>query len=109
MARGRLTRAWDVTTNRTAADDRVTALYGTAEGDRTIVDRVAEIAVERGVTRAQVALAWMLSKPFITAPIVGTTKPHHLDDAIAAIDLRLSEDEVSRLEAPYTPHPVIGF
>ena len=109
LARGRLTRDWDVITDRTAADDRVTALYDTAPGDRTIVERVAEIANERDVTRAQVALAWMLSKPFITAPIVGTTKSHHLEDAIAAVELNLTNDEIARLEEPYTPHPVVGF
>ena len=109
LARGRLTREWDATTDRTASDERVTSLYDTTKGDRTIVERVAEIAEERGVPRAQVALAWMLSKPFITAPIVGTTKLHHLDDAIAAVDLHLSEDEVGRIESPYTPHPVMGF
>ena len=109
LARGRLTRDWEVVTERTGADERVTGLYDTAPGDRTIVERVAEIAAEREVSRAQVALAWMLSKPFITAPIVGTTKPQHLEDAIAAVDLPLSSDEIARLEEPYTPHPVMGF
>jgi 1-deoxyxylulose-5-phosphate synthase len=109
LARGRLTRDWDVTTERTVADDRVTALYDTAPGDRTIVERVAEVAAKRNVTRAQVALAWMLSKPSITAPIVGTTKRHHLEDAVAAVALNLTADEITRLEEPYTPHPVMGI
>jgi aryl-alcohol dehydrogenase-like predicted oxidoreductase len=74
-----------------------------------IVDRVAEIAEARGVARAQVALAWVLSKPFVTAPIVGATKPHHIDDAVSAVELELSADEVARLEEPYGPHPVVGF
>ena len=109
LARGRLTRDWEVVTESAGADERVTGLYDTAPGDRTIVERVAEIAAEREVSRAQVALAWMLSKPFITAPIVGTTKPQHLEDAIAAVDLPLSSDEIARLEEPYRPHPVMGF
>jgi aryl-alcohol dehydrogenase (NADP+) len=74
-----------------------------------IVDRVAEIAGERGVSRAQVALAWVLAKPFVTSPIVGVTKPHHIDDAVAAVGLELSGDEIARLEEPYTPHQVVGF
>ena len=75
-----------------------------------IVDRVAEVAANRGVPRAQVALAWVLSKhAAVTAPIVGATKPHHLDDAIAAVDVELTADEISALEEPYTPQPVQGF
>jgi 1-deoxyxylulose-5-phosphate synthase len=77
--------------------------------DAVIVDRVAEIAGERGVSRAQVALAWVLAKPFVTSPIVGATRPHHIDDAVAAVELELSADEIARLEEPYTPHPVVGF
>jgi aryl-alcohol dehydrogenase (NADP+) len=74
-----------------------------------IVERVAEIAAERGVSRAQVALAWMLAKPVVTAPIVGVTKDAHLDDAVAAVDLHLSDEEIARLEEPYVPHAVVGF
>jgi aryl-alcohol dehydrogenase (NADP+) len=70
---------------------------------------VAEIAAERGVSRAQVALAWMLGKSFVTAPIVGATKPTPIDDAVAAVDLELTADEITRLEEPYTPHAVVGF
>ena len=83
-------------------------LYDEA-GDRAIVARVAEVAAERGVPRAQVALAWMLTKSVVTAPIVGVTRDAHLDDAVAAVDLQLSAEEVARLEEPYTPHAVVGF
>ena len=107
LARGRLTRDWDETTARSETDEFGSRLY--AEGDRAIVERVAEVAAARGVSRAQVALAWVLSKPVVTAPIVGVTKPQHLDDAVAAVDLQLSAEEVARLEEPYTPHAVVGF
>ena len=107
LARGRLTRDWDDVTARTETDEFGKTLY--QPEDRAIVERVAEIAAERGVPRAQVALAWMLGKRFITAPIVGATKEHHIDDAVAAVDLQLTADEVRRLEEPYTPHAVAGF
>jgi len=107
LARGRLTRDWDETTARSETDAFGKRLY--TEGDRSIVERVAEIANERGISRAQVALAWMLAKPVVAAPIVGVTKDHHLDDAVAAVDVRLSEEEIARLEEPYTPHAVAGF
>lgn len=107
LARGRLTRDWDETTNRSENDAFGQKLY--TEGDRSIVERVAEIAQQRGVTRAQVALAWVLSKPVVTAPIVGVTKEHHLDDAVGAVDVQLSDDELARLEEPYSPHAVAGF
>ena len=81
----------------------------TEEDDRKVVDRLGEIARKRGVPRAQVALAWMLSKPVMTAPIVGATKPHHLRDAVAALELKLTTDEIVALEEPYMPHPVLGF
>jgi aryl-alcohol dehydrogenase-like predicted oxidoreductase len=107
LARGRLTRDWDDTTERSGSDLFGRTLYD--EGDRVIVDRVAEVATERGVPRAQVALAWLLTKPGVTSPIVGATKPHHLEDAVAAIDLALTQDEVDRLEEPYVTRPVVGF
>ena len=109
LARGKLTRDWDEATERSESDEFGRTLYDTAPGDRVIVERVAEVAAERGVSRAQVALAWMLSKPFVSSPIVGATKPHHLTDAIAAVDLELSADDIARLEEPYTPHPIVGF
>ena len=74
-----------------------------------VVDRVDEVAASRGVPAAQVALAWMLRKPFVTAPIIGATKPHHLQDAAAAVELELSPEEIAKLEEPYVPHPVLGF
>jgi len=108
LARGKLTRDWDATTERSEADEFGSKLYN-PDSDRVIVARVAEIAEERGVPRAQVALAWMLSKSFVTSPIVGATKPHHIADAVAAVEVSLSSDEIDRLEEPYTPHQVAGF
>lgn len=110
LARGRLTRVWGAETARTATDDFGSTLYHQQEqSDRAIVDAVGEIAAERGVSRAQVGLAWVLSKPAVSAPIIGATKPHHLDEAIAAVDLELGDDEIARLEAPYTPRLPEGF
>jgi len=108
LARGRLARPWDETTNRSEHDAFAATLY-TEASDRAVVEGVAEIAGERGVPMAQVATAWMLSKPGITAPIIGATKPHHLADAVASVELTLSDNEIARLEAPYVPHPVAGF
>lgn len=108
LARGRLTRDWDDKTQRSETDAFGARLYR-PDSDRVIVERVAEVAVERGVARAQVALAWMLSKPVVSAPIIGATKLHHLDDALAAVDLELSAEEIARLEEPYVPHAVAGF
>jgi aryl-alcohol dehydrogenase-like predicted oxidoreductase len=109
LARGRLARDWDATTSRSESDEFGRTLYGTASSDRVIVERVAEIAQDRAVSRAQVALAWVLAKPGVTAPVVGATRPQHLDDAVAALDLRLTPDEIAALEEPYVPHPVVGF
>jgi aryl-alcohol dehydrogenase-like predicted oxidoreductase len=110
QARGRLTRDWDYTSIRTETDDAHQRLFGKSEeADRRVVDRVAEVAAARGIPRAQVALAWLLSKPVITAPIVGATKLHHLDDALASVNVKLSADEITSLEEPYVPHPVVGF
>ena len=81
----------------------------TEEADRKVADRLGQVAEQRGVPRAQVALAWLLSKPGIIAPIVGATKPHHLEDAVAALSLHLRAEEIAALEEPYTPHPVLGF
>ncbi|WP_138761149.1 aldo/keto reductase [Modestobacter altitudinis] len=107
LARGRLTRDWDASTTRSETDEFGSKLYNDA--DQVIVERVAEVAEARGVPRAQVALAWLLSKPVVTAPIVGVTKDRHLDDAVAAVDLELTPAEIARLEEPYTPHAVVGF
>ena len=111
LARGRLTRAWNSeTTSRSETDKFMKILYsGTEEADHKVVDRLGEIAEKRGIPRAQVALAWLLAKPGVTAPIVGATKPHHLEDAVAALTLNLTADEMTALEEPYVPHPVLGF
>jgi aryl-alcohol dehydrogenase-like predicted oxidoreductase len=110
LARGRLTRDWDEKTERSETDQFGKMLYAsTAANDRAIVEAVAAVAQERGVPRAQVALAWVLGVPGVTAPIIGASKPHHLTDAIAAVDLKLSSEERARLEASYVPHPVVGF
>ncbi|MDE2363844.1 MAG: aldo/keto reductase [Hyphomicrobiales bacterium] len=110
MARGRLTRDWDETSARSETDEFGKSLYKkTGDADRRVVERVAEIAGSRGVPRAQIALAWVLSKSAITAPIVGATKLQHLDDAIAALDVKLSTDEIKALEEPYVPHAVVGY
>ena len=77
--------------------------------DKPIVEAVAKIAEARGVPRAQVALAWIGCKSVVTAPMIGASKLSHLDDAVAALELRLSDDEIAALEAPYSPHPAAGF
>lgn len=107
LARGRLTRDWDSSTARSETDEFGRTLYD--ESDRDIVETVAQIADKRGVSRAQVAMAWVASKPVVTAPIVGATKMHHLEEAVAALDLDLDDDEIAALEEPYRPHPVVGF
>jgi len=109
LARGRLTRDWDTETSRSQTDEFGRTLYDTSSSDRVIVERVAAVAADRGVPRAQVALAWVLGQPSITSPIIGATKLDHLTDAVAALDLSLTEEEVARLEEPYTPHAVAGF
>jgi aryl-alcohol dehydrogenase-like predicted oxidoreductase len=110
LARGRLTRDWGETSNRMETDEFGKTLYVTAEdADHKVVERVGEIAAKRGVPRAQVALAWVAQKTFVTAPIVGASKPQHLDDAVAALSLNLTPEEISSLEEPYVPHPVVGF
>jgi 1-deoxyxylulose-5-phosphate synthase len=109
LARGRLTRDWEDTTKRSENDAFGARLYDPLSSDRTIVDQVAKVATDRGVPRATVALAWMLSKRGITSPIIGATKPHHLDDAVAATELELTPLEIAQLEEPYIPHIVAGF
>jgi 1-deoxyxylulose-5-phosphate synthase len=110
LARGRLARDWDETTVRSESDQARRNLYAkTADTDRKIVERVGEMAAARGVARAQIGLAWLLSKPVITAPIVGATKVKHLDDALASVSIKLTADEIAALEESYEPHPVTGF
>ncbi|MEI9425629.1 aldo/keto reductase, partial [Mesorhizobium sp. Cs1299R1N1] len=81
----------------------------TQEVDKIVVDRLTSLSQTRGLPHAQLALAWLLSKPVVTAPVVGVTKPQHLEDAFEAVGVKLSEDEVQLLEAPYVPHPVLGL
>jgi len=110
LARGRLTRDWDASTERSQSDPFGASLFArTEEADRQIAGRVAEIAAARGVPRAQIALAWVLAKPEVSAPIVGATRARHLEDAIAAVEIALTEDEIGRLEELYVPHAVTGF
>jgi aryl-alcohol dehydrogenase (NADP+) len=106
LARGRLARPWDAETARTETDEFGKTLY--RGEDREIVERVREVAERLGTSSAQVALAWLLGKPAITAPIVGVTKPEHLQEAIKSIDLELSDDDVKAIEEPYQPHAVAG-
>ncbi|HVC02969.1 MAG TPA: aldo/keto reductase [Steroidobacteraceae bacterium] len=109
LARGRLTRPWNEETPRTRTDHFGNRLYeSTAEADRRVVANVASIAAAHGVPPAQVALAWIAQKPYVTAPIIGTSKPRHLEDAIAALSLRLDAAQIATLEAPYVPHPLAG-
>lgn len=110
LARGKLTRPWGEHTGRTETDEFGKTLYkGYDEADRRVVQRVAEVAGKRGVPMAQVAMAWLLQKPGITAPIVGATKLRHIEDAVQALSLELTAEEVAALEEPYVPHPVAGF
>jgi aryl-alcohol dehydrogenase-like predicted oxidoreductase len=111
LARGRLTRSWQSeSTTRYESDQFGKKLYSqTEDADHDVVDRLGQVAEARGLTRAEVALAWLLSRPGVTAPIVGATKPHHLENAVAALGLHLTPEEIASLEEPYTPHPVLGF
>jgi aryl-alcohol dehydrogenase-like predicted oxidoreductase len=108
LARGRLTRDWDESSERESTDVYGKTLYTSPDADKKVVEAVAAIAKARGVSRAQVALAWVAQKPFVTAPIVGASKPHHLDDAVAALSLNLDTDDIAKLEAAYVPHAVAG-
>jgi 1-deoxyxylulose-5-phosphate synthase len=110
LARGRLTRAWNETSSRQETDAFGKTLYTQfPESDRLVVDQVGTVAAARGVPRAQIALAWLLQKKGVTAPIVGASKPAHLTDAVAALSLQLTPAENAALEAPYVPHGVSGF
>lgn len=106
LARGRLTRPWDTTTNRTETDEFGGTLYRDEDAD--VVATVLRIAEARDVAPAQVALAWLLAQPAVTSPIVGVTRPEHLSDAVAAVDLELTDDELAELTAGYVPHAVVG-
>ncbi len=110
LARGRLTRDWDDKTNRSETDEFGKTLYKQAEdADRKIVEKVAEIAKGHGISRAQVATAWILQKSAVTAPIIGASKAQHLTDAVGALTVKLSAEDIAALEAPYIPHNVAGF
>ncbi len=110
MAKGLLTRKPNKERNETLraqTDDVGRRMY--TEADLTIAQRVSDVAEARGVPMAQIAMAWLLSKPVITAPIIGATKPHHLDDAVAALSIELTSDEAKHLEEAYQPHTVLGY
>jgi len=110
LARGKLTRNWDDTTTRSETDEFGKTLYAqTAAADKMVVEQVAYIAERRGVSRAQIALAWVLQKETIASPIIGSTKMSHLEDAVNALAVTLTEEEIKMLEEPYIPHPVLGF
>jgi 1-deoxyxylulose-5-phosphate synthase len=112
LARGFLAgnrpRAEEGETTRGKTDASARRLYY-QESDYRVVDRVTDLAKKRGISNAQIALAWMLHKPAITSPIIGVTKPHHLEEAVKALDVHLSDDEIKYLEEPYQPHAVLGM
>jgi aryl-alcohol dehydrogenase-like predicted oxidoreductase len=111
LARGWLTRKQSKEQDETvrAQTDALTKDRYQREDNEAIVQRVSALAEARGLPMAQVALAWVLSKPIVTAPIIGATKPHHLEDAIAALTVKLTSEEIQQLEGAYRPHPIIGF
>jgi aryl-alcohol dehydrogenase-like predicted oxidoreductase len=110
LARGKLTRPWGDTTARSVSDEFGKTLYEThKDNDAQIAERLANVADDRGVSRAQIALAWLLSKPGIAAPIIGTSREQQLDDLLGAVDLTLKPEEIAELETPYQRHPVVGF
>lgn len=107
LARGRLTRDWNEATERSETDAFGKTLY--VPQDQEIVEAVSRIAAARGISRAQVSLAWMLGKPTISSPIIGASKIGHLEDAVATVSLKLDASEIQELEAPYVPHRIAGF
>jgi 1-deoxyxylulose-5-phosphate synthase len=107
LARGRLTRPWDTVTARAETDEFGKSLY--RDEDRQIVERVIDLSAKRGLTPAQVALAWLLRNPAVTSPIVGVTRPDQLSQAVSAVDADLDDAEVAYLEEPYLPHTIAGF
>ena len=110
LARGRLARPWGERTPRIASDAFGATLFERTEAsDRQVAEALGTMAARKGLPHAQLALAWLLHKPGVAAPIVGASKPRHLDDAVAALSVRLAPEEVAELEAPYVPHPVVGF
>ncbi len=107
LARGRLTRPWNEQTNRSESDEFGRSLY--SEDDQPIVDAVLRVASKRNVAPAQIALAWVLKNPVVSSPIIGATKPEHLSDAVAAVDIELDDAEIAELESGYKAHGVVGF
>lgn len=109
LASGRLTRDWSEKTHRSETDQIQKSKYdATADTDRLVVERVASIAEKHGVPRTHIALAWLLQKEQVTAPIIGATKLSHLDDAVGALSVKLTPEEVALLEEPYVPHRIVG-
>lgn len=110
LARGRLTRPWGETTARSVSDEYGSTLYqNSEENDAAIAQRVAAIAEDKGVSRAQIALAWLLAKPVVSAPIIGASRQEQLADLVKAVDIELTKEEIIELESVYQPHPVVGF
>ena len=109
LAGGRCTRPWGTQTARTAVDAVSPMVWGATEAqDKLVVDALQKVAEANGHTMAQVALAWLLSKPYVTSPIVGFTSPKHVEEAVAALDITLTPEEIAALEAPYVPHIKTG-
>ncbi|MCP1207118.1 aldo/keto reductase [Pantoea sp. B550] len=110
LARGKLTRPWGENTARSASDQVMAKLYDNTEAnDAVIAERLAQVAESKGVTRAQVALAWLLSKPAVTAPIIGASRAEQFEDLVKAVDVTLSDEEITLLEEVYQPHQAVGF
>lgn len=109
LASGRLARDWSETTTRYETDPIAKRKYdATAEADRLVVERLAEVAQKRGVARGQIALAWLLHKKPVVAPIIGATKISHVETAVAATSIQLTSEEIAYMEEPYLPHPIVG-
>jgi aryl-alcohol dehydrogenase-like predicted oxidoreductase len=109
LARGKLTQPWAAEATKRSETDQFSEASYSKEADKKVVDRLGEVAERRGIPRATLALAWVLSKPAITSPIVGATKPNHLADAVAALQVKPTAEEIASLEEPYGAHPVVGF
>lgn len=110
LARGRLTRPWGETTARLVSDEFGKSLYSATDAnDEQIAQKLEEVAEELDANRAQVALAWLLSKPGVAAPIIGASRQEQLDELLHAVDLTLTPEQIDKLEAPYRPHPIVGF
>jgi 1-deoxyxylulose-5-phosphate synthase len=110
LAGGRTAHPWGTKTHRVEIDEVSPLVWGSCDGiDKIVVDNLEKIAKEKGRSMAQESLAWMLSKPYISSPIVGTTAVDHIDEAVGALDIKLSADEIAELEKPYVPHPVLGM